>query len=205
MDKRIIKTKRAAKTALIDLLQTTPFAKITVTEICRESSMSRITFYTYYASKEDLIQELYTDFITEADGTYHRLQVENNPLGDALRGYENLLECIHILWEDNPRFFNHVSANENPYLYSEFCNATLKNVESYIVRHHGLIPRFPAKQTAALLCSGILGVIGTKAETTMTNETFWGMISAMYRCLLSALFRRQEQNRALPPQKKDLA
>lgn len=93
-DKRVAKTKRNLKETMIELLQEMPFEKITVTELCRRGETSRITFYTYYEDKYALVNEMFADYIQEADQNYHDLQARNNPGGDGFIGYENLLECI---------------------------------------------------------------------------------------------------------------
>ena len=77
-DRRIIKTKKTIKSTLIGILQEMPFEKITVTEICSRGIISRITFYTHYEDKYVLAEELFSDYIAEADDNYHRLQSLNN-------------------------------------------------------------------------------------------------------------------------------
>ena len=93
-DKRITKTKKTIKAALIDILQDMPFEKITVAEICRRGIVSRITFYTHYEDKYALAEEMFSDYIVEADADYHNLQRVNNPDNRAVQGYINLLDAI---------------------------------------------------------------------------------------------------------------
>ncbi len=85
-DKRVAKTKRNLKETMIELLQEMPFEKITVTELCRRGETSRITFYTYYEDKYALVNEMFADYIQEADQNYHDLQARNNPGGDGFIG-----------------------------------------------------------------------------------------------------------------------
>ena len=61
-DKRIVKTKRELKRTLAELLREKPFEQISVKEICDRSSTSRITFYTHYKDKCDLLNDLFKDF-----------------------------------------------------------------------------------------------------------------------------------------------
>ena len=58
-DKRITKTKRALKSALLKLLTTQAFDVISITELCKIANVSRITFYTHY--KDKFAQSLNTD------------------------------------------------------------------------------------------------------------------------------------------------
>lgn len=45
MDKRILKTRQCLRDALLDLMKTKPYKKITVREICEKSNTGRVTFY----------------------------------------------------------------------------------------------------------------------------------------------------------------
>ena len=194
-DKRITKTKRAIKSTLIDALQETPFEKITVTELCRRGKISRITFYTHYDDKYALAEEMSSDYIAEADDYYHKLQRINNPENQPLQGYRNLLEAILQLFYENYRFFAHASTQENPYLYSLTYNKVYLSVDDYLQRHRGITPKFPTKQTSALLCNGIFGVINVCIGEKMSKERVFQMARDIYQCLLqSALFHATEQS-----------
>ena len=159
-DKRIMKTRRNIKRTLIDLLAQMPFEKITVSELCRRGETSRITFYNYYESKYALVEEMFGDYIREATEDYHRLQDENNPQGSSILGYHNMLDCILNLYISNEDFFSRVTAERNPYLYSTFFRHTMSSVDTYIRRHTTQIrPKYDARSTAALICSGLWGVV----------------------------------------------
>lgn len=185
-DKRVIKTKNTIRSTLIALLQDTPFEKVTVAEICRRGVISRITFYTHYEDKYALAEEMFSAYIAEADANYHRLQRENNPGNDAMQGCVNLMEAILELFYDNHSFFAHVNSQENPFLYSVFFNKVFVNVDDYLRRHRGVEPRFPAKQTAALLCNGMIGVIYSCMTDGMPEGKVRGMAHEIYRRLLES-------------------
>ena len=191
-DKRIIKTKRNIKDTLIRLLAREPFEKISVAELCREGVISRITFYTHYDSKYALLREMFADYIGEAYDNYHALQAKNNPRLDGFLGYENLLECILSLYFDHYDFFSHTTAGENPYLFSEFFNHVLSSTDDYLARHRSLIARYPARQTAALICNGLFGVINVCANEHMAEAELRRLARDMYTDLLrSGLFIQQ--------------
>lgn len=188
-DKRITKTKKTIKSTLIDILQEMPFEKVTVTEICRRGIISRITFYTHYEDKYVLAEEMFSDYLVEADANYHKLQKKNNPKNSAVQGYVNLLEVILQLFYENYRFFSHATTHENPYLYSLFFNKVLVSVDDYLGRHRGVVSRFPQKQTAALLCNSLFGVINTCIEDEMQENEVRRMAHEIYlRLLRSELF-----------------
>ena len=56
MDKRIMKTRKGLKDALLCLLEEHPFEEITVTEICEHARTGRLTFYKYYSDKNELMR-----------------------------------------------------------------------------------------------------------------------------------------------------
>ena len=52
---RIIRTVSLLKTALIDLLKTTPYDRISVTDVCDKALVHRTTFYKHFENKEQLL------------------------------------------------------------------------------------------------------------------------------------------------------
>lgn len=62
-DKRITKTKRALKSALLELLTTQAFDVISITELCKIANVSRITFYTHYKDKFALLDDIFNDML----------------------------------------------------------------------------------------------------------------------------------------------
>ncbi|WP_279526017.1 TetR/AcrR family transcriptional regulator [Staphylococcus gallinarum] len=66
-DLRVVKTKKALKTGLFNLLQKKEFKKLSIHDICDESIVHRTTFYRHYNDKYDLlfdlIDELTQDYV----------------------------------------------------------------------------------------------------------------------------------------------
>ena len=52
-------TKSALASALKELMETTPFAKITVSDICAKCNMNRKSFYYHFKDKFDLVNWIY--------------------------------------------------------------------------------------------------------------------------------------------------
>ena len=73
-DKRILKTKKNLKDTFIRMLSVKSFEQITVKELCEISSTSRITFYTHYSDKYDLMDDISEDMIKMAQVEYQDLQ-----------------------------------------------------------------------------------------------------------------------------------
>ena len=71
-------TKRALAAALKELMETQPFARISVGDICQACDMSRKSFYYHFKDKYDLVNWIYyTECLTalreiDYQDLYHR-------------------------------------------------------------------------------------------------------------------------------------
>ena len=97
-DKRIIKTKKYLKDTLIELLDEMPFEKITVTMLCQKADISRITFYSHYDDKYDLVEDIFQDMIATGTGYYDELENRFNKDNNIALGFSHVwtayLSCI---------------------------------------------------------------------------------------------------------------
>ena len=80
-NQRIRLTKRMLKEALVRLLEQKPIDKITVYELCGEAEINRTTFYKYYGSQYDLMEDIQTDFMQELENSMlekaHPISLQN--------------------------------------------------------------------------------------------------------------------------------
>lgn len=56
-DLRVVKTLKQIDQALLESLYEMPFEKITVDQLCQTAIINRSTFYKYYKSKYDLMEQ----------------------------------------------------------------------------------------------------------------------------------------------------
>ncbi len=91
-DKRTIKTERAIREAFAALLRKKELSRITVNEICDKAQISRNTFYSHYADKYLLIEQMTADFIQEL----MKQTIENN----TAHGYEMSVRTTAQLYFD---------------------------------------------------------------------------------------------------------
>ncbi|MBT2642839.1 TetR/AcrR family transcriptional regulator [Bacillus sp. ISL-41] len=70
IDRRILKSKRALKEALISLMKMKEFKEITVKDLVQGADLNRGTFYKHYQYKEDLLNEIIDDVITDLIESY---------------------------------------------------------------------------------------------------------------------------------------
>lgn len=81
-DNRVKKTKESLQLALLSLLKEKTLEKITVTELCRRSEITRRTFYLHYENVPSYFAELVEQLLNELEqtlkkSTNHRLQTSN--------------------------------------------------------------------------------------------------------------------------------
>lgn len=85
-DRRTLITKSLIKDALLELLHSTPYEKITVTAICKQAEITRATFYLHYDNTDAILDELLDDalclselpFQTKPNQMTSGLSVEND-------------------------------------------------------------------------------------------------------------------------------
>lgn len=69
-DRRVKRSKKDLKQALIYLLRTKSLGAITISDIVKQADYNRSTFYRHYQYKEDLLQELTDDVIDDLKASY---------------------------------------------------------------------------------------------------------------------------------------
>ncbi|EAE0857447.1 TetR/AcrR family transcriptional regulator [Listeria monocytogenes] len=70
MDRRVKKTKKAFNQALFTLLDQKPFQQITITDIVAEADVNRGTFYKHYRDKEQLLDSIIEEILTDLKNAY---------------------------------------------------------------------------------------------------------------------------------------
>lgn len=64
-DLRVKKTKKAIKTTFLELLESKPVSKITVTELAKKAEINKATFYLHYKDIFDLYQKSLCEYLVE--------------------------------------------------------------------------------------------------------------------------------------------
>lgn len=62
--KKELRSRQAIKAALIALVRTTPYSKITVQNIIDRSQYSKGTFYSHFSDKDDLLKQMIDDEVS---------------------------------------------------------------------------------------------------------------------------------------------
>ena len=185
-DKRIAKTKKNLKNAMIAMLGEKDFEHITITELCRAAEISRITFYSHYSDKYALLDEIFDDMLKLGTEDYYRRQRENNPTGRLAAGYVNMLDAILQLYSDRFDFFRHTDPEKNPYLASRLYSIVLETVEQHTLHvKKRMRLKYSPKKIAGFVCFGMFGFVNeSREENTPMDE-----LLPQARVLLTDLIR----------------
>lgn len=170
-DKRIRKTKKNLKNSMILLLSEKDFEHITITELCREAEVSRITFYSHYNDKYALLDEIFDDMLQIGTEDYYRRQRENNPGGMLAAGYVNMLDAILELFYNRIDFFRHTDPEKNPYLASRLYSIVLSTVEQHTLHvKKRMRLKYSPKKIAGFVCFGMLGFVNQSEEEGTSRD-----------------------------------
>jgi AcrR family transcriptional regulator len=66
-DRRVVRTKRLLKEALVDLISEQAYETITIRDITDRADIGYATFFRHYDSKDELMLELFTEIIEELE------------------------------------------------------------------------------------------------------------------------------------------
>lgn len=170
MDKRILKTKRALKDAMLRLLQKKNLESITATEICQEALTSRNTFYNYYSDKYALMEDCFYDLGQDVMKRFDVLQQQDAPQDRTVaKGFQNLIDAVMDA-EDSYNGIPILTSFDLGSMYYRFLMQSLARIEEkYKEKYHDLLaPGYDYKQINAFLVLGIWGFI--HANPSMSKE-----------------------------------
>ena len=102
-DLRVIKTKQVVHQALLKLLKIKPLTEVKVTELCKEASINRGTFYFHYEEVGDIFKELFEEIMVDLKESYDEPYKHTNSLN------------VEKLDPKTVRIFHHVKKYEEFY------------------------------------------------------------------------------------------
>lgn len=149
-NRRVRLTKKMMKDALLELLETQPINKITVTDICDTADVNRSTFYAYYEDVGALMLEMENDVLG---------QLPYSPEIPLVYSDEKFLALLE-------EFFNYVRENERLFRImivqrdsDSFNQRLIKTVMERYRRNPGN-PDSQMERYAYVYCvSGVIGIL----------------------------------------------
>ena len=76
-DKRVIRTKKAIKSALFKILETKDLSAVTITELTQKANVNRRTFYTHYRNITDILNDIEEDLIASLSKLLQRFDAKD--------------------------------------------------------------------------------------------------------------------------------
>ena len=150
------------KKALVDLLADHEFSKISVTQICKEAKLSRVTFYLWYDGKDTLLNDYFQDIVYEGIQYYGELRKKLSG-GSIQEDFKGLLETLFYLGNRYHEFVSHMvgdNRHEDPVLFSRFKSLDLKQVTDLVKEHSDeIVKPVSITEVSYFLSSGLGTVI----------------------------------------------
>ena len=152
-DRRVIRTKKAIRSAFAELIAEKEYKDITVTDIAERADINRKTFYNYYSN----IEALMADIENEAVATYDRL-LDDLKAHDLLNSPELIVTRISSTVTENLDYFHDLLImSKNDVLFSRIADNVKKQIRDILDSQEVLDP-VRAETLAIFITSGALSV-----------------------------------------------
>ena len=186
-DIRITKSKRDLCNALITLMQTTPFKKITVGDICTQAMINKMTFYKHYDDKYELLNDVLLNIkqaiLARAEAASPTDGVEDTALDFTFRLLDAVLdECLA-----RKRILLDISNDDLVLtIISTTIEKSVYEVVSGIDRQHPFYYRLDAVAAAVTGAATFLIRYWLVREPSISRETFLESTKQFLRGLFSS-------------------
>lgn len=128
-DLRVIKTKNNLKNALIIFLKEKPLEKITVTELCHASGITRKTFYLHYESISKLFEEKIEQLLVDLESSL----LTTSRYRQKTDRYRLEPQMIHL--------FQHVHDNQDFYRFMFSAGSSFAYYEMFFMQIKKLVKK----------------------------------------------------------------
>lgn len=171
MDIRSTKTRRKLKDALKSLLMKYPFEKITISDICEEAMINRVTFYTHYHDKneilEDSIRDIVLRIINPSLEEYIKNSDKENAMVDLLKNISsNSISQIYKYKDIIANF----KRRESPSLLNAVRNVCNRESQALIIH---VLSISGAKYPEELLMAFLIGGVYKTIETSVFSNNHY--------------------------------
>jgi AcrR family transcriptional regulator len=175
-DRRIIRSKKALRLALIALMEERGFDGFTVNDLCERADLNRGTFYNHFKDKEDLLVTFEDEVMVELAALQGKMEGLN--LADII-AYQHVRRPLPFLVElfdylRQERGFLHAvlgpggDVRFGPQLRDSVCTHLIQGVLHEKYRHE---PTAFVNYYVAFFASAYLGIITCWIETGMQENS----------------------------------
>ncbi|MBR3645440.1 MAG: TetR/AcrR family transcriptional regulator [Lachnospiraceae bacterium] len=123
-------TRMCIGDAIIELMKDNDFKHIKISDITKKAGVSRMTFYTYYHTKEEVVE----DYLQEVIHGYIKLSY--GKLSTDFPSYDNILMALNY-FNDYRKFFLGMSRAG---LFNMLIDAVNKYMDDYIIPNYNVSP-----------------------------------------------------------------
>lgn len=130
-DRRVRMTKQMLKGALIDILKTSGIHQVSIRRLCERADVNRSTFYKYYGSQYELLEEMESDWMGQMEEHLQKsVEKESLPFLEVLNYLEENIEFSRLLANNNvdPEFAQKLFARPS---IRKLINASLPQETEY--------------------------------------------------------------------------
>ena len=188
-DMRTKRTKKALKKALTILMLKEPIEKISVTDICTEAEINRVTFYTHYKDKFELLHELLSDLCQLIDRE-NQIYYHKNKTGDLLRDYTNMIShSVYKICFQNKEFIKSLNRHEDPIFTKMVEDIIVKEgLKTFNILKTQLDFNFPTRFIIEFLLGGFRKLIFEYSlnEQDLTEQEFFMYFDKLFYSLLKS-------------------
>lgn len=184
-DRRIVKTKRMLRQALLGLLREKPFHSITVKEICDRASTSRITFYTYYDDKYALLDQLIANNTSRIAEEFRTREENNNAAHEMVQHCRNLIDATIAVQEEEGilRIIGEQKTDmEIIFYYYRHILAAIREIEKQYKNEWNT--RYSVEEITAFFVAGFVGVMDEAVAAGRTEDEARREMGELMRDLL---------------------
>lgn len=101
MDRRVIKTRKEIRKALLFLMETKDFEEITVLDITEHANINRGTFYLHYIDKYDLLEKYEQELFEKLEQVALKYLNDDDTITEFLhKRYPTIVHIFHCLQEE---------------------------------------------------------------------------------------------------------
>lgn len=152
-DLRIIRTRKMLCKSLFELLETTPYEKISVIDICEHAMVHRATFYNHFEDKEHLLEYA----IDEIKEELFNKTIETEKYSSPKSMYMSLISKVTDFIEENKAKILIIINNNSRDKITGLLQTAIKRSISYLTSKNVYKAEFtlPAKVVVEFLTGGI--------------------------------------------------
>ena len=150
-DSRIIQTKRAIKSEIINLLRQYPLNKITVKMLCNKAEINRATFYRYYEDVYDLYDKIKAQFIDEIFAVFQD--------ANLLQTQDNIKTFLAEVKKNSDMIYALTNQRDAIAFTYAFCQKVYSGVEKEFGEFFAEFNRQQCKEAYTFVVSGCAGIL----------------------------------------------